>query len=448
MLGRIKMFTKRKKTHSKLIYCTVTAILTAGILGTTAMAGDGTALTSQLRSMKDSSYEGTGTSEDPYRIAVAGNVTGSNTAFTAPSAFWAGDNGSGVSENAVVFEIHEGDTVDGKLLSSMAFDMGKNKTDIWDGSWSSAFRLAPWTAFDTSDGQLKLGFCYKGNFSVYFTDWEFKFDVQDLTSVLSEEEQIEPGDTVSLTYIGGYDENQTNRGTNYKIDFSDEDQDVASTVEATVDKDGYAAFSGENQLVYGGNYLVQKVEEDISINITNNDNSQIVEKGGTLQLNASVSSGTVQENEFIWSIVKNKELATIDENGLLKAIGNGDVTVRATLASDPSVYTECTIHISGQTTGDSDMDNSDINNPDMDNPGQNPVNDKKDDVETTDQLSGDSNNSAKQKANHDQAAENTAEAALNDIPKTEDAHGMLLCFAVILGAGAGIMVIRRTLRDY
>lgn len=241
----------------KLAIGAMFVLLTVHVSSLAAHAAGATAHTAQLSSMEASAYAGTGSSTDPYRIAVAGNENGSNTAFTAPNSFW-GDASSdtGVSGAAVVFERFEGDTTEGKLISSMAFDLGKNGTDVWDGTWTYALRLAPWTGYNTSTGDLLLGFSYKGNFSTYFNDWVYKFDAQSLTADLEEEKQVKPGDTISLTYIGAYDESQTSKGTNYKINYGDVDSDVEAVVSAVVDDNGYAAFSGADMLTYGGNYQV------------------------------------------------------------------------------------------------------------------------------------------------------------------------------------------------
>lgn len=258
------MLQPAKKKRIRISAAILLAVLMVCVSGVFAQANGTAAVTAQMRNMKDSAYTGTGTAEDPYRIAVAGNMDGKKTAFTAPSAFWKGTGANGISEDVVVFERHEGDVAEGKLISSMEFDMGKNKTDVWDGTWKYAFRLAPWTGFDTTDGDLKVGFCYKGDFSAYFKDWKFMFDAQTLTASLSEDKQVHPGDTIALTYLGGYDPNQTSRGTNYKIDFGDVDQDVDVSVRTVVDADGYAVFEGAQQLLYGGNYIVEKIDTPVS----------------------------------------------------------------------------------------------------------------------------------------------------------------------------------------
>lgn len=346
----MKMLQKKCK-KSIVSICMALALVITCISGFPVHAEGGVAAnTAQLRSMSSSAYAGTGTSADPWHIAVAGNESGTNTAFTAPSAFWSdATSPTGVSDDAVVFERFTGDTTAGKLISSMAFDLGENGTDVWDGTWTYAYRLAPWTGFDTTTGDLRLGFCFKGNFSVYFDDWAFKFDAKTLTEDLSEDKQVKPGYTISLTYIGAYNEAQTSRGTNYVVDYTILDEAAEDVVYAVVDEDGYATFSGENMIVYGGNYQVAITNIPVSsVGVSNQGNNKITEKNGTLQLTASVMPEDATTKDVTWSIVAGADKATLNQSGLLSAVADGSVTVRATSVADESIYGECTIQISGQ----------------------------------------------------------------------------------------------------
>lgn len=84
-----------------------------------------------------------------------------------------------------------------------------------------------------------------------------------------------------------------------------------------------------------------------SVNITVNGDAKITKAFGTLKLSATVlPSDAAQTVE--WR-VDNKDLATIDENGLLTAINDGTVTVRATSKFVSTVYGEIEVEISGQT---------------------------------------------------------------------------------------------------
>lgn len=219
-----------------------------------------TAINSQMTSVTTCKYAGTGTTSDPYKIITTGNLSGAG-AFTAPSQFW-GDSSkpNGVGTFAVTFEQFTGNTTEGELINSFNFDLGQNATSVWDGTWTYAFRFPAWSLFDTSTGDLRMAFAYKGNFDTYWEDWSYKFDVESLTSGLSEAKRIHPGDTVKITYYGNYISSQTNRGTNYATNFSATDQNASAAYYAVVDASGYATFSGPNAIEYGGNYLVEKVQ--------------------------------------------------------------------------------------------------------------------------------------------------------------------------------------------
>lgn len=222
-----------------------------------------TAINTQMTSVTASKYAGTGTTSDPYMIITTGNLSGTG-AFTAPSKFW-GDSSQpdGVGIFATTFGQFVGDTTSGKLISSYNFDLSQNKNTNspypWDGTWTYAFRFPAWTMFDTSTGDLRMAFPYKGNFGTYWKDWSYKFDAVSLTSGLSQDKQIAAGNNIKITYYGNYISSETNRGINYVTNFSATDSNASATYYATVDGNGYATFSGTNAIQYGGNYLVQKV---------------------------------------------------------------------------------------------------------------------------------------------------------------------------------------------
>ena len=134
------------------------------------------------------------------------------------------------------------------------------------------------------------------------------------------------------------------------MNMATKDKNASSVVYATVDENGYATFSGDNMIVYGGNYVVRHISTAQSIEVTNDNNNQITEKNGTLQMKASVLPEDALDKDVTWSIVKGGDKAVIDENGLVTAVSDGEIVVRATLTSDPSIYGECTILISGQSS--------------------------------------------------------------------------------------------------
>lgn len=76
----------------------------------------------------------------------------------------------------------------------------------------------------------------------------------------------------------------------------------------------------------------------------------ITNKGGTLQMIASVLPENATDKEIIWSVVKGTGDASITENGLLSAIADGTVTAKATSTDGSNVSGSMLITISNQTT--------------------------------------------------------------------------------------------------
>jgi Predicted beta-xylosidase len=75
----------------------------------------------------------------------------------------------------------------------------------------------------------------------------------------------------------------------------------------------------------------------------------ITAKAGTLQLNAAVLPNNATNKAVTWSIESGAQFATITADGLLKAVADGTVTVKAASVSNPSVSSTIVITISGQT---------------------------------------------------------------------------------------------------
>ncbi|QEE49852.1 T9SS type A sorting domain-containing protein [Flavobacterium alkalisoli] len=86
---------------------------------------------------------------------------------------------------------------------------------------------------------------------------------------------------------------------------------------------------------------------ETSVVVTTQDDAlpEITENEGTLQLIATV---TPEEETVLWTVEQGTEYAFVDENGLVTAIADGTVVVRATLSSDDTVYDEIEITVSNQ----------------------------------------------------------------------------------------------------
>lgn len=81
--------------------------------------------------------------------------------------------------------------------------------------------------------------------------------------------------------------------------------------------------------------------------ITVTGGSSITEKGGTVQLTANITPNNAGNQTVTWSS-SDTGIATVDASGLVTAVSNGTVTIRATAQDGSNVYGEKQITVSGQ----------------------------------------------------------------------------------------------------
>ena len=103
--------------------------------------------------------------------------------------------------------------------------------------------------------------------------------------------------------------------------------------------------AGEN-VSFAGMYL-QLTDEDVSVSVSGG--TSIATNKGTLQLSATVSpSGVSQAVTFELPNESDRTYATVTKDGLVTALANGKVTVRARSVYNPEKYADVMITISGQ----------------------------------------------------------------------------------------------------
>ncbi|WP_306353401.1 FG-GAP-like repeat-containing protein [Flavobacterium sp. '19STA2R22 D10 B1'] len=86
----------------------------------------------------------------------------------------------------------------------------------------------------------------------------------------------------------------------------------------------------------------------VTITTQGNVDPKITTDDGTLQLLAAVTPATSNQ-AVVWSIVSGSQSATISENGLVTAINNGIVKIKATSVGNTAVSATIEVTISGQT---------------------------------------------------------------------------------------------------
>jgi len=96
----------------------------------------------------------------------------------------------------------------------------------------------------------------------------------------------------------------------------------------------------------------------LTVSVKDDAAAVITTAEGTLQLEATIVPVDATNADVTWTIVSGSEFATVDANGLVTAIANGTVTVRATSEDDATLFDDIEILISGQTLGNDDFETS------------------------------------------------------------------------------------------
>jgi uncharacterized repeat protein (TIGR02543 family) len=118
------------------------------------------------------------------------------------------------------------------------------------------------------------------------------------------------------------------------------------TVKATA-KDG-SGVSGTKTVTVTATDVVVPVSQ---ITVTSTTGlSKITANGGTLQMTASVLPADANNQNVAWSVENKTGSATISDTGLVTAVSNGTVTIKATAKDGSGVVGSTTITISGQST--------------------------------------------------------------------------------------------------
>ncbi len=87
-----------------------------------------------------------------------------------------------------------------------------------------------------------------------------------------------------------------------------------------------------------------------SITVTGADNATtITTKGGVLQLHATVLPSDATDQSVTWTVTSGGSYGSVNTAGLLTALANGSVTVRATAKDGSGICGVITVNISGQT---------------------------------------------------------------------------------------------------
>ncbi|MFA7417263.1 MAG: ice-binding family protein, partial [Acholeplasma sp.] len=111
------------------------------------------------------------------------------------------------------------------------------------------------------------------------------------------------------------------------------------------------ATSDQNPLIFGTRVITISNQEILveSVVVSSELDAVVIDVfGGTLQFNAAVLPMNAENLEVIWSIQNGTGSAMIDENGLVTALSNGTVTIKAVSVSNELAMDEMLITISNQ----------------------------------------------------------------------------------------------------
>ncbi len=95
-----------------------------------------------------------------------------------------------------------------------------------------------------------------------------------------------------------------------------------------------------------GCYLVELVRPEVAVTgIELTESVAEVEVGNTVTLHASIAPTTATNQTIIWTVESGDSYASVDENGVVSGIAEGEAVVRATSAADNTKYAECTVTV-------------------------------------------------------------------------------------------------------
>lgn len=142
----------------------------------------------------------------------------------------------------------------------------------------------------------------------------------------------------------------------YEIALNLEEQNQSKTITGV-----QFSFSGDANAEYASQIRMSVLaittaeatsnESSLVVSTLNNVLATITSSQGILELNASLNGEQVNYTNLIWTVEEGETFANVDTFGRVTAMSNGTATIRATLASDATVFGEINIVISGQSDG-------------------------------------------------------------------------------------------------
>ncbi|WP_107841853.1 S-layer homology domain-containing protein [Metasolibacillus meyeri] len=210
--------------------------------------------------------------------------------------------------------------------------------------------------------------------------FSFSAGVEQTLTITIEDTTIVPASNANLSVltvggstISGFDSNVTT----YHVELA---SDIligspAATVYAIAD-DAKASVTITQAPTLPGSAIVKVVAEDkatvkiYTIHFTRSETftpvtkisitggQAVTTKNGTLQLASNIMPVNASNKAVNWSIISGGSYATLSNTGLLTALSNGTVTIRATAQDGSGIYAEAKITISGQQNSFDNIESS------------------------------------------------------------------------------------------
>jgi uncharacterized protein YjdB len=190
------------------------------------------------------------------------------------------------------------------------------------------------------------------------------------TTTVTISNQVIPVSSISVTGAGGVSlitsiggtlqlsasvlpTNATNQTVSWSMTNGTGEATISSTGLVTAVANGTVtarATANDGSGVYGTMGITISNQSVPVTSITISGGTAITTGGGTLQLTASVLPANATNKTVTWSITSGSAYATINAStGLLTAVDNGSVTIRATAADGSGVFGTTTVTISNQS---------------------------------------------------------------------------------------------------
>ena len=254
---------------------------------------------------------------------------------------------SAIELNITSGEVELGQTI--KLIAKVKPENTTDKDLIWESSDSNIASVVDGVVIGKKEGEVVITVKTKEG-SISATAKIKVFTVKATKITLNETQvEIMAGQSFVLTAEVS-PQNTHNKGivwssSNSSIATVDQYGNVIAKTEGTVQ---ITAKSSENPNISASCSFKVIPAKVVSISLSENYRS--LDIGGTFTIYGYVFPDNVKNKGIIWSS-NNPKVATVDQNGVVKAISSGTVDIIATSKDNPSIISSCTVIVKDLDSG-------------------------------------------------------------------------------------------------